>query len=595
MPEGAAETPSQEVTRRDAGAGGGGLAAGPPLALSTPLPRPASGEGRPRIGRFEVLSELGRGGYGIVYRCLDPTLGRPCAVKLLIRDEAAGGKARERLVREARAVARLGKHPHIVHVHEAGTTPEGQAYIAMELVEGESLDKIAARRAIGWREAGEIVHKVAHALEHAHRHGLIHRDVKPSNVILDARGEPQVTDFGVAKDLESGSDTLTRPGSAVGTPAFMSPEQAEGRPVDARSDVYAMGALLYALVRGRPPFVAPNVAIVLAMVIDRDPPRLRTRKNRCPRDLETVVFKAMEKDADRRYPSAEALAADLARVLDGEPCEARRPGVPERIARYFRQRPRNLIILLGIAGAAFLVYRFREEQVARQALERRLHGLSQQEAVHARLGQLPTLGTHDERLRLLERAERDFPGSWEPPYERGQVERQMASGRESIALYRAAEASFGRAIERGPENVFPWFWRATVRHEGLNDHEGAAADLAEAARRAPPGDAIGEIARLALTVPANEADLLAVSLAIRRQPDLTLLQELRACARVRRGEAAAALEDLDRLAGAAPFCARGFAHAAQAYDALGRAADAERARGRAAAIERALAESREQR
>jgi eukaryotic-like serine/threonine-protein kinase len=381
------------------------IAGATPPIEAKPIARPSGANGEKRIGRFTIVGELGRGGYGAVYRAFDSVLGRPCAVKLLLEDSAADAPARERLLREARSAAKLGKHPNIVQVHEAGTTPEGQVYIAMELVEGEPLDRVVKRRStIPWREAAEIGWRIALALDHAHGLGVIHRDVKPSNVLLDGRGEPQITDFGIAKDLSAAAASLTKTGSAVGTPAFMSPEQAEGRSdVDPRSDVYGVGALLYALIKGRPPFVAPHVAMVLAMVIDRGrfPPRLRSRRNRCPRDLQTVIMKALEKDPDRRYDTAADLAADLRRVLDGEPCEAQPPGLVEQVVRHVRQRPWDIAIVALLVAVGFLTYRYREMAVEREAYER--------------LAVLSTMPDAAERLKICDDVLREVPGASRMP------------------------------------------------------------------------------------------------------------------------------------------------------------------------------------
>jgi tetratricopeptide (TPR) repeat protein len=557
--------------------------AGPPGSGSQ------SGAFRQTIGRFVVTGELGRGGYGVVYRALDPTLGRPIAVKLL-RDDSTEGAARERLLREARAVARLGKHPNIVQVHDAGATPEGHAYIAMELVDGESLERIAARRRFVWDEAGEIARKVALGLEHAHRHGLIHRDVKPSNVILDGRGEPQITDFGIAKDLESGSASITKTGSAIGTPAFMSPEQAQGLPVDARTDVYGVGALLHALIRGRAPFVAPHVAMVLAQVIDRAPPRMRSRKNKCPRDLETVVLKAMEKDPAARYASAEELAGDLGRVLAGEPCAARRPGLVEQAVRHFRRRPRNLVILLGVAAAAYVTYRYREEKVAYEQVAKQERRLEGEEVVRQRLAGVQTVVNFADRLKICDDAIRDFPLSWQPYHERGLVDREIAlasigTDEEKVLLhFRAAEADFTRAIELNPKAVDPYFFRGIVRNEALDDHEGGDRDLDQVLALQGFGVLV-DVAKVARAgANATDEDLERLDAAIKKMPHLGILLETRGAARLLRGQHQRALEDLDASLKVAPLCGRAHAYRAMALAALGRKDEALQAAERAVGL-----------
>jgi hypothetical protein len=563
-------SPSRDGTRRDGAAS--------PLAAETPQPRAA-------IGRFSVLGELGRGGYGLVYRAFDPTLERPVAVKLL-RDEVADGPARERLVREARAVARLGKHPHVVQVHEAGATPEGHVWIAMELVEGESLERRLAAGPLPWREAAEVVRKVALGLGHAHGVGLVHRDVKPSNVIVDARGDPHITDFGVAKDLESGSDSITRSGSAVGTPAYMSPEQARGLAVDARSDVYGAGALLYALLTGRPPFRAPHVPMLLSMVIEDEPPPIGSAGCRsCPRDLDTVVRKAMAKEPDRRYPSAAALADDLGRVLRGERCRARRPSPLEDVVAYFRRHPSNLLFVAGIVAAGAVTYLYREADLDRRLLRETNRRALMAEELRLRLAQIEAATTTGDKRRICDAAIAEFPGAWQPWHERGLVERAVAlehahDGDLEGSFRRAlrAERYLSVAVAVGSGAAAPLFWRGILRLEDLDDARGGRADL-ETAADLSPLSGLALVARFAAHAdPAamTAEERAALDEEVARNRGIGALRAQR-CAALLGEDAARAIEDGLAAVRAAPLMAAARERLGRALRAAGREIEAEEA------------------
>ncbi|GIW73368.1 MAG: hypothetical protein KatS3mg102_2910 [Planctomycetota bacterium] len=333
--------------------------AAPPVAgESGLLPSDPPSQGTP-FGRYLLVDELGHGAMGTVYLAYQPELRRYCAIKVL--HEVHG----ERLVREGRAVARLGKHPNLVQVYDAGWV-DGVAYVAMELARGRSLEQLLAEQGpLPERRVLEIGYKVALALHHAHRHGLVHRDMKPANVVLGQDGEPQVLDFGLALDtaeLQSG-----RAGHMVGTPAYMPPEQVGGGAgagsADARSDVYGLGATLYHLLAGEPPY-SGNLQEVLMAVLTASPPRLR-RLARVSRDTEAVIARAMEKDPRHRYQSALELADDLSRVLAGELPRARRLGPLGRALRRLQRHPAlltagALLALFVTAGAIHLSLRERE-------------------------------------------------------------------------------------------------------------------------------------------------------------------------------------------------------------------------------------------
>lgn len=296
----------------------------PPAPQLHSLP-PASSERRtvpPSLAeRYEDIHFLGEGGMGTVYRGRDPRLGRIVALKLL---KGADPNAWARFIQEARSQARI-EHEHVCRVYEAGEV-DGEPFIAMQYIEGESLSKLATQLSLEQRV--KIIGEISAAVHEAHRLGIIHRDIKPGNIMVERRIDgtlkPYIMDFGLAKEVEEKGKTVT--GAILGTPAYMSPEQAQGdvRTMDRRSDVYSLGATLYSLLAGRPPFVAEHPWKLLLLVAFEDAPPLSQAKKGVPADLETIVMKCLERDLARRYDSARALAEDLQRFLDGEPILGRR-------------------------------------------------------------------------------------------------------------------------------------------------------------------------------------------------------------------------------------------------------------------------------
>ncbi|MCO5172346.1 MAG: protein kinase [Planctomycetes bacterium] len=298
------------------------------------------------IGGYEVKGELGRGGMGIVYRAHDPRLGRDVALKVLHALEA-GEEDLARFEREARAAARV-QHPSIVAVHAAGVDG-GTPWLALQLVDGESLKARLARDGpLEPAHAARLLETVARALACAHEAGVLHRDLKPHNVLLDPDGAPLLADFGLARAIDPGAGEqagLTVTGQVLGTPAYMAPEQAEGRSeaVDGRSDVYGLGATLYEALTGRPPFSGRSVIAVLAAVVEQDPPAPSTLRPGVPRDLEAICLTCLAKAPAARYPTAAALAADLGRFLAGEAVVARHERWPARLARRAWRRRAALV------------------------------------------------------------------------------------------------------------------------------------------------------------------------------------------------------------------------------------------------------------
>jgi tetratricopeptide (TPR) repeat protein len=336
----------------------------------------------PAVPGYEMLGVLGRGGMGVVYKARQVGLNRLVALKMILGGGQAAGEALARFRREAEAVARL-QHPNVVQVYDVGEH-EGRPYFTLELLEGGGLDRRLAGTPLPPRLAAALVQALAEAVHAAHSRGIVHRDLKPSNVLLAADGTPKITDFGLAKQLDADAGQ-TRTGSVLGTPSYMAPEQADGHvaAVGPRTDVYALGAILYELLTGRPPFKAPTTLETLMEVRNEEPAPPRQLQSRTPRDLETVCLKCLEKEPRRRYASAAALAEDLRRFQAGEPILARPTGLPEKAAKWVRRRPTLagllaavavLLVALALGGAAavYLVNEARiDERTARGEAEER--------------------------------------------------------------------------------------------------------------------------------------------------------------------------------------------------------------------------------
>ena len=290
-----------------------------------------------RIGDYELLEEIGRGGMGVVYRALHLPLAREVAIKMISPERLISPEERRRFFVEAESTARLS-HPNIVPVYEVGEL-EGRPYFSMQFVRGQTLMQRIAHGPMPQRRAAQILAPVCRAIAYAHAQGIIHRDIKPSNILLDLDGRPKLTDFGLAKLMNSESDALTRTGAIVGTPTYMSPEQATGQEsrIGPASDVYSIGSVLYHALTGRPPLVA-NSPIELAMkIVEQEPPAPRLLEPRLDRDLEMIVVRCLQKPPDLRYKSADELADDLEAFLRDEPISATSGQVGQMIARIFRE------------------------------------------------------------------------------------------------------------------------------------------------------------------------------------------------------------------------------------------------------------------
>ncbi len=307
------------------------------------------------FGDYELLEEIGRGGQGVVYRAHQKSLNRIVALKVIGLGHWATEAHLKRFRREAEAAASL-EHPSIVPIYEVGER-DGSCYFSMKFVEGGQLDAVTKREPMPIRHAAELVAKVARTVHYAHEHGILHRDIKPGNILLDQKGEPHLTDFGLARLVETES-TVTRTLEVLGTPSYMAPEQAIGNNthVSSATDVYGLGAVLYQLLTGHPPFAGGTTYETIKLVLETEPRQPRQLNPKIDRDLSTICLKSLEKDPKRRYPSALALAEDLERWLKHEPIRARHTGIFARGRKWVQRNPAkalsagSLVALASVSG-----------------------------------------------------------------------------------------------------------------------------------------------------------------------------------------------------------------------------------------------------
>ncbi len=431
-----------------------------------------------RFGRYEVVGELGRGGMGVVYRAVDRDLGREVALKVLPDELARRPREAARFRREAALASKL-RHPRIVGVYAFGEE-EGRLYYTMPIVEGHSLREAVEAGPLEPEAAARLLAEVARAIDAAHQQRVVHRDLKPANVVLDSEGGPLVLDFGLAKDLGHGPD-LTRTGEILGTPCYMSPEQARGEvgEADHRVDVYSLGAILYELLTGKVPYDGQSVHEVVRKILVSEPLPPRRLRPQIPYDLETVVLKAMAREPFLRYQTAGALADDLERFLEREPVVARRPGLPARAVRWVRSHRSAtvlaLLLLVTIAGFA-LFYRRGAARLAAvqrsdQALElaksaRGLEGRDDEAAARA----------HLEAHLLAQGAFADEPGSGRTLKALLEVLRARARFAEGRRDWTLAEELRGRCYRLSGQETDREAWRrarglAEVTVAGLGEGE----------------------------------------------------------------------------------------------------------------------------
>jgi serine/threonine protein kinase len=306
------------------------------------------------FGDYELLEEIGRGGQGVVYRARQKSLNRTVALKVIGLGHWATEAHLKRFRREAEAAASL-EHPCIVPIYEVGECG-GACYFSMGFVEGGQLDAVTKREPMLIHHAAELIAKLARTVHYAHEHGILHRDIKPGNILLDAKGEPHLTDFGLARLVETES-TVTPTMEVLGTPSYMAPEQAVGNNarVSSATDIYGLGAVLYQLLTGHPPFAGGTTFETVRLVLETEPRQPRLLNSKVDRDLATICLKCLEKDPRRRYSSALALAEDLERWLKHEPIRARRTGLFTRGRKWLRRNPTTAVLVASLVALAAVV------------------------------------------------------------------------------------------------------------------------------------------------------------------------------------------------------------------------------------------------
>jgi serine/threonine-protein kinase len=427
------------------------------IVVDSLRPQPSCLPAGTKFGDFELIERIAQGGMGVVYKARDNTLGRTVALKMILAGRFANDAEVQRFRHEAEAAANLD-HSNIVPIYEIDEC-EGRQYFTMKFIEGGSLAAHMKKYSRDAVATARMLATVARAVHHGHRRGVLHRDLKPQNILIDETGQPHVTDFGVAKRITAEHNNLTQEGTVIGTPAYMAPEQASGQVqgITVEADVYSLGAILYEIITGRAAFQAESPLQLLRAVIDEQPVRPRQIDPNIDRDLETICLKCLEKDRKQRYRSAEELADELTRYANGEPVKAYPVGPAMRLWRWARRNPAlaggavaTLATLLAVVIAALTVARQRESQLMEEA--RRGNLWSARTAAISFLWQLDQFSrtiekqADDPALIALLR-DRDFGGArrWlvELSHRHGADE-----GFESWFLQDGSGAAIGRAPEK---------------------------------------------------------------------------------------------------------------------------------------------------
>ncbi|HVK18730.1 MAG TPA: protein kinase [Fimbriiglobus sp.] len=453
----------------------------------------------PSVPGYRILRELGRGGMGVVYEARQTVLDRVVALKTLLPGYAVPEEL-DRFRREAEAIARLD-HAHIVPVYEVGESG-GVPYFSMKYYAGGSLAQRPRARATDLHADAGLVETVARAVHHAHQRGILHRDLKPSNILLDETGNPHVADFGLAKRFDPNAGG-TLASTIVGTPSYIAPEQARGeRVVTTASDIYGLGAILYELLTGEPPFQGESALATLLAVVDRPPRSPRLANPRVPHDLETICLKCLEKEPARRYASAAELADDLERWRRGDPISARPEGRVESLVRWCRRKPREAaiavlvvsVLVLAVGGAWWLDRRQAEHRAdltrrdeVRQA-EQALNRQQARERVLGALAQMPSLRKQflwDEAAAVLARSRQEVDAfgleEQRAVVQQAQRELSLAARLDEILLDRVTmsdEEGAGRAAAARA-------YREAFRDYGLDLESGDETELVRQVRESP--------------------------------------------------------------------------------------------------------------
>jgi serine/threonine protein kinase len=468
------------------------------------------------FGDYELLEEIGRGGQGVVYRAWQKSLNRIVALKVIGLAHWATEAHVKRFRFEAEAAAHLDD-PRIVPIYEIGER-DGACYFSMKFIEGGQLDKIIGSEPMPGRKAADLMAKLAHTLHHAHQNGVLHRDVKPGNILLDAKGEPHLTDFGLARLVETES-TVTRTLEVLGTPSYMAPEQAVGNnaQVTHATDVYGLGAVLYQLLTGHPPFAGGTTYETVRLVLETQPRQPRLWNPKVDRDLETICLKCLEKEAARRYASAEAVAEEIERFLRDEPIRSRRSSQLERVWRWCKRKPlvasliAALIVIVAVSfgGVLWELPRVQKER----ALVRRAK-LSEQEKARLEAEQMNHPAAYDAYLRG-----RAFPGWWhqegairlfqeavklDPSFAQawaylsiGQSGSYWLGTDPSPARLAAAKDALDHALALGPDLPETHLALGYYRYYAQRDYAGALAEFQQAEKGLPnSADVIEALAAL---------------------------------------------------------------------------------------------------
>jgi serine/threonine protein kinase/predicted Zn-dependent protease len=456
------------------------------------------------FGDYELLEEIGRGGQGVVYRARQKGLNRIVALKVIGLAHWATEAHVKRFRMEAEAAAHLDD-PGIVPIYEIGER-DGACYFSMKLIEGGQLDKMIGSEPMPGRKAAELMAKLAHTLHHAHQNGVLHRDVKPGNILLDAKGEPHLTDFGLARLVETES-TVTRTLEVLGTPSYMAPEQAAGNnaAITSATDVYGLGAVLYQLLTGHPPFAGGTTYETVRMVLETQPRQPRLCNPKVDRDLETICLKCLEKEPAKRYASAQALAEELERFLRDEPIRSRRSSRLNHAWRWCKRKPLVasliaalfVVVAVAMAGVLWELPRVQQERV----LARRAN-LSAQEKARLETEQTDHPAAYDAYLRG-----RAFPGGWhldgairlfqeavklDPSFAQAWAYLSIAHSQgywlgtdPSPARLPAAKDALDRALALDPDLPETHLALGYHRFHGSRDYTGALAEFQQAERGLP--------------------------------------------------------------------------------------------------------------